>query len=332
MMQSLLTEEEALKKYETGVIGEYQSTAFQPKDIFDRGELIYPNDTHLDPDLRGFVDYLESRLAQFGFLAEDQANGIYGSSTDEALDLMREAYGIDKPMFPGVSPVDLQAIITGTKSAESLKKKQSTYQALKWEVKARGKAWDDNAGIRNIVGIRGFLLGKGKVENVHNIYNDVLFACWVDTDGTEHAIPFRASLDPGYYYTHVRPLNAQGAAHLVSGQYIYQWGRHGKRQYPALVQAQSVTVARSFRGDIRDTDVRDIGWFGIHFHAGSTAAYVYNASAGCQVIYCGGSRSAQYRYFLEVLGGYKQNQMKFRYTLFDGLRNPETEMILVGGR
>lgn len=96
----------------------------------------------------------------------------------------------------------------------------------------------------------------------------------------------------GKYYTDY-PMNDDGAATVVPGQYIDCWqiGSHFK-QYPALVQCDDVQVYRDFNKDGKQIgDKIYTGLFGINNHTTSNYANgdyspdtVGRWSAGCSVL------------------------------------------------
>lgn len=290
-------------------------------DVLKGMRTVSRKDTYFDKDAAELMKFVENRLAapHLQFLAESQNNGIWGDSTTKAIQDVIATYGLTSDGQKIDQQVAL-AIVDGTLTNKRLKPTQpNSYQFFKALALKKGAEWIDTPGLINIVSIRGYTLDKGKVPNIENIYNDITAVCYIDVKtGKEVVDTFLSSCDPGYYYYKLRPLNEKGAAHLKTGFWKYQRGGHGVRQYGALVQAQPVTVARSFTGVIRPGDHEDTGWFGINIHAGTLGKWVYNASAGCQVIWSDGFTGHQYvRFMSHVKAAYARGQRIYGYTLLD---------------
>lgn len=98
----------------------------------------------------------------------------------------------------------------------------------------------------------------------------------------------QATTRPGIPYL-LRPVNPDGAAILVPGQYqqVYEIGLH-RGKYEALIQTGPVKVYRDNNiDDVYDTHERTMqeGYFGINIHRASFGAKIVGVdSAGCQVI------------------------------------------------
>lgn len=275
---------------------------------------IAQRDSFHDPLSEEYLGWLEARLASehLGYLAKDQVNGLWGHSTTEALALVAQTYGLP---FEGILNRELLlAVLDGQKSARQHQSTPNSYQWLQGLVRAAGGHWDDKPDYLNLIGIRGYLLPTGKLENIPDIYNDTLFQAWRDATGREHVQAFVASTDPGRYYYRYRKLNPHGCAWLQPGQYCYQRGIH--MTYPALVQAAAVKLKRiGESGSPAAGDTSESGWFGINIHAGTGGPDVYNASAGCQVIQSYGPQGWQWQKFWSQVAG-SPNRI-FLYTLID---------------
>lgn len=127
--------------------------------------------------------------------------------------------------------------------------------------------------------------------------------------GTElHAWP--GTVDPGRTYTE-RPLNAQGAAHLRNGVWLFKPGLH--RGLPALVQAGPVTVQRDRDRDGKAEPGEPIqtGYFGIEIHRMGNGPTVNDWSAGCSGMHV--PAFEEFWAFVKASG-----QGTFRYWLLDG--------------
>ena len=146
----------------------------------------------------------------------------------------------------------------------------------------------------NLVGIRSADMNA-------NTFNDlycVFFQCNVHAN--MHVFP--CTTDPGLYYRY-RPVNLNGTAILIPGQYRRAWklGRHQGR-YDALVQAQPVSVYRdNDRNKTLNTNVpTQTGYFGINHHRANAAresTQVDKWSAGCQVF----ASPDDYRIFMALI-------------------------------
>jgi lysozyme len=120
-----------------------------------------------------------------------------------------------------------------------------------------------------IMGFRGYYLnsmGKPAVNDI-GIYDDAIYVYSANVCAS-----FNANTDPSRL--------RQRVAVLRTGLWKYKLGIHGiskpaNRRYPALVQADEVTVDRHQAGS-------DTGWFGINIHRGG---YSTTSSLGCQTIY-----------------------------------------------
>ncbi|HEY9844214.1 MAG TPA: hypothetical protein V6D23_27335 [Candidatus Obscuribacterales bacterium] len=273
-------------------------------------------ETYLSQIAAECADWLEARLASehLGYLAKDQANGVWGQSTTQALALVAQTYGL--PFDGSLNQALLAAVLDGQKSPRTRPSAPNSYEWLKQGVQATGAKWDEQAGHINLIGIRGYLLPVGQVDNLPDIYNDTLFQAWVDSLGKERVQAFVASTDPGRYYYRYHKLNPRGCAWLKPGQYCYQRGMH--RTYPALVQASDVTVYRiDASGQAKTGDYQQTGQFGIHIHAGTGGPDVYNASAGCQVIQSQGPQGWQWQKFWQRIS--QAANHLFLYTLLEEL-------------
>ncbi|MGV3524225.1 MAG: hypothetical protein ACO1RX_08375 [Candidatus Sericytochromatia bacterium] len=271
-------------------------------------------DSFYDQHAPEYMLWIENRLAapHLGYLAADQVNGLWGQSTTEALALLARVYGLP---FQGVlDQALLQALLDGQKSPQQITSKPNSYQWLRQGVQQAGHSWQDAPQQINLIGLRGYVVPTGQVQNLPDIYNDSLFVAWRNAQG-EQVQAFLASTDPGRYYYQIRHLNPLGCAWLNPGQYAYKKGIHG--YYPALVQAGPVSVTRIGKTGLpRPENVQQSGWFGIHIHAGSGGSSIYNASAGCQVIQSAGPQGWQWQRFWQLIHGAQQSV--FNYTLLDG--------------
>jgi hypothetical protein len=128
-----------------------------------------------------------------------------------------------------------------------------------------------------ILGRRGYYRDSmgAPGRNDRNLYDDAI-AVYFPAEGERAEVyqTFNANTDPS--------REAPGIAVLKPGVWRYQLGIHNlskppAERYPALVQADEVTVGRDDRGE-------DTGWFGINIHRGG---YTTTSSLGCQTIWPG---------------------------------------------
>ena len=282
-------------------------------------------DSFFNADMSSVVQWMEERLAQFGYLSKDQVNNLWSDSTDKALirlhyrytgrDLLVLGSYINKPL--------LEFLVDGQKAyIEQESRFESFYDFLENMVTSRGYEWYNSNNKVNMVGLRGYLIPEGKIANIEDVYNDTIFQAYKDKYGNKFVKGFTASCDPGSYYYKHKVLNRKGCAHLKDGQWMWQRGRHGISQYRAFVQAAPVTVVRSFRGVIKEGDFEETGYFGINGHAGTFSKRVWNASAGCQVVF-GHRWSNTFKTFRE--NAYQASQTYFPYTLLSDFIVPSKE-------
>lgn len=131
----------------------------------------------------------------------------------------------------------------------------------------------------NIFGIR-------TMNDDANRFNDIVGVMYM-REGRWVCFQFPATTDPGVYYRE-HPINVEGTAILVPGQYrgSHKVGTH--KGYPALQQQKPLTVWRDADKDGElDFDVpTEDGIFGINIHrsnAKRASTQVDKWSAGCQV-------------------------------------------------
>lgn len=147
---------------------------------------------------------------------------------------------------------------------------------------AKGYKLHDEKDRVNVFGIR-------TADLTPNIFNDFVCLVWNDTTRGWLVEAFEATTDPGaYWLTH--PMNVDGTAILVPGQYpdSHKIGLH--KGLPALVQIAPVKVFRDANKDaVFDLGPETIesGLFGINIHranATQRSTVVEKWSAGCQVL------------------------------------------------
>lgn len=127
---------------------------------------------------------------------------------------------------------------------------------------------------------------------------------------------YPATTRPGTPYLST-PINAEGAALLVPGQYHKAYELGPFKGYEALKQVKPVLVRRDNNKDLKfdDTGKVESGLFGIHIHkAGVFSKLVNRSSAGCQVF----EQSADFEDFIKYcqLAAEKWGN-SFTYTLLE---------------
>jgi hypothetical protein len=151
----------------------------------------------------------------------------------------------------------------------------------------------------NIWGIRAGTNNPLDLPAIDDKWNDLIGVSWQDKDGYWHERVYPGTTDPGVKYIK-HPINSDGTAVLVPGQYrgAYKLGLHKGR--PALVQRgrTPVTVWRLDKDGLREKETWAnqvhpeqaswaylTGWFGLNIHDGVGAGDLIGPwSAGCQVI------------------------------------------------
>ncbi len=165
----------------------------------------------------------------------------------------------------------------------------------------------------NIVGIRAD-------STIPNRFDDEIHVFFKNNANQWIHYIFPATTDPGTYWLE-NPMNPQGTAILMQGQYIgvYQIGLH-RGKYYALVQRKPITVLRDYdRNAILDfyNGRKETGMFGVNIHHASvngTTKTVDNYSAGCQVF----ANINDFNLFMQLCEKHKQLYgNNFTYTLID---------------
>lgn len=162
------------------------------------------------------------------------------------------------------------------------------------------------------------LIGVRSNTATANAFDDTFYVVFQDTTGrwVEHRYP--CTTDPGLYWLH-HPMNVDGTAILVPGQYRGAWvlGQHSG--YEALVQDRPVNVWRDRNKDgvLNRQGAVDNGVFGINIHRASASKpspTVDKWSAGCQVL----QSPTDYATYMDVVrASAKRYGPRFTYTLLD---------------
>lgn len=145
------------------------------------------------------------------------------------------------------------------------------------------KVFDSGPYDLNLFGIRS-------PNRTADTFDDQIGCAYRETTGGHWIVEYwQGTTDPGAYWLR-EPMNVDGTAILVPGQYRSAWqiGLH-RGSYEALVQIAPVKVYRdNNRDSILDHVAPEPGLFGINIHAstrreGGTSTAVQKWSAGCQV-------------------------------------------------
>lgn len=158
-----------------------------------------------------------------------------------------------------------------------------TPQSIKAAIRSKGYVvfGDERGYDLNIFGIR-------TNDSQSNSFNDLVGVMYL-FDNKWNCFYFPATTDPGTYWRE-HPMNVDGTAILVPGQYrgAYKVGEH--KGYPALQQQKPLKVYRDNNKDkVLNMDPASIkeGMYSINIHRSShlhPSTQVNKWSAGCQVI------------------------------------------------
>ncbi|MFA7142913.1 MAG: hypothetical protein WC175_02910 [Candidatus Dojkabacteria bacterium] len=201
----------------------------------------------------------------------------------------------------------------------------SMYERVSTILKNRGFEIYTDPYKLNIVSIRSN-------NRVANQFDDLMFLFFKDANGDLITREYTITTDPGLDYIR-HPLNAAGAAILVSGQYVDVYIKGTHRGHPALVQAKNYRVYRdNNRNNTHDIDRSEndrnplrlpiqSGLFGMQIHSStrnnglkSESSVVGKWSAGCQVF----KRLAELNEFLSIVDlAIGRGIHRFTYTLIN---------------
>jgi hypothetical protein len=276
-------------------------------DVDEIGESNYPRKSQNTPD--DLVFQLQEDLRQLGYLMASP-DGAFGEGTERAVRKFQKDQQLDADGKVGSETK--KALRRAIQNGET-RDEHENYQDMKEQIVSLDYGFDENSNWINLVGVRGFWHGE-VVSNTFNLYNDTIFALWIDEEERTHMESFDASCDPGRL---AKPTE-KGVAHLMEGQYFFSKGLH-RGQYRALSQASPVRVKRYFDDDReRLKPYLDEGFFGINIHCGGISDEVNNWSAGCQIIK-GGVKGPQWSRFEHLIYEVASpGQKRFRYSLLRG--------------
>lgn len=155
----------------------------------------------------------------------------------------------------------------------------------------RGYQLNKTPNSTNIVGIEGMNSDGTLNDDRPDEFNDLAGILSFKDDGTPYfKCLFKATTEPGIFYTTSSSRNRNGAARIKLGFHdrIWQIGLH-KSRYEAMCQTgNKVCVCRDLNQDYsRVGDKVWCGYYGINLHStkkGYTPKTISNWSAGCTVI------------------------------------------------
>lgn len=152
-------------------------------------------------------------------------------------------------------------------------------------------------------------------------WNDLRLLIEIKTGTPEIVGKWKATTEPGYYYTKVKLLNPKGAFRIALGQQqAWKVGKH-HNNHEALVQSKPITGYRDFDKNFeRDNDPVDTGLFGINQHWGYDQQKVGKASAGCLV----GQYKTEHRQFMSLLKTDIRYETDYNYTFFTTVLDGKT--------
>jgi hypothetical protein len=203
-------------------------------------------------------------------------------------------------------------------------------------------AWKVEPGEVNLVGIRSFQDGQPTTPE-GDVYNDSIYAAWMDEDGEVHVEGYQASTDAGVVndpeatgFGYSNNQGYQGLSHLADGFYEDTWETGGvphsdlglRQKGDIQIHADANNdgiinpeerLGEDTTGDGMGDGVTQGEWWGIQFHPGGSSDRDVNLwSAGCQVIV-----DEEYADFKEVIGSATND--KFSYTLIDSSDLPPVD-------
>jgi len=257
---------------------------------------------------------LQRFLVSCGFLSEGQDDGVWGGISAGALAEFQRSYRLEVDGVPG--PATLAAVGASGGLTEPLDLDLFTPDAILHAREMGFETWEDPW--------RLWLYGIRSPNRSAGAFDDELGCCLVDDAGLWNVYTWPGTTDPGSYYL-AEPLNSQGCAILVEGQYLDTWtiDLHGGK-YEALCQrAEEVTCYRDDSRDDKldlDPDTMETGWYGINIHAatqieGATSTQVGRWSAGCQVHASSGGFAEMMRLAHQQVE--ETGRETFSYTLMD---------------
>jgi hypothetical protein len=225
----------------------------------------------------------------------------------------------NKALIIGILLVGIVGIVNSCN-----KKEDKTTVLAEKIIKAMGKKGYktniDKSGI-DIVYVTG-MNSKGELQKRRpDYFDDARIVIKYYPDGKRKVIgSYSATVMPGkfYYKKGGMDKNSGGAAMTLHKQFkgVWGFGRHGKNQYPALVQTEGrISVMRDEnRNGKMDDDLISRGYFGINQHHGYNSMRVGKNGAGCLV----GQSIASHEEFLRIIRKHYKKGASISTTIIDG--------------
>lgn len=174
----------------------------------------------------------------------------------------------------------------------------------------KGYIWNPNL---NIIGVRNKSVG----DIITNKFDDTMYVAYKE-QGNWKIKSYVITTDPGTYYMK-NPLNSNGCAILVEGQYlnIYSIRKH-QGKYNAVCQTYG--AVKLYRDRDKDTvydfvNIQSDANSGVNIHkAGKDSLEINKWSAGCTVF----KRESDFNEFMSICNQFKSILgNKFTYTLIN---------------
>lgn len=238
-------------------------------------------------DDKEFAKQVQIRLAQFGFMSNQDIDGIWGERSKLCLSRFNKiAWGKDSIILENQS---LSALIN--RSIENLLEGFTLNKSLATQVFIYFLLQDFRFSLTpntwNLCSIRGMNKDGTLNSDVPFKYND-RFIVWTFSRNPDSSLTpvikgnWLCTSQPGRYYWNY-PMNDEGCAVLAAEKQFNSWSIGIHRTYPALVQVAPVDVVRGIKQTL------DRGYFGINIHSVNVGQdYSFNDevgkySAGCTV-------------------------------------------------
>jgi hypothetical protein len=185
-------------------------------------------------------------------------------------------------------------------------------------VLAPGGRFDEAPWRMNVLGLRGWVDGKGKTEKKRDVFRDTFYVAYTEDNGRKRCEAFLSSTDPGIQTGKKKdgtPINNN--SHLLPNQYRYRRAHHmheiGSKQAEPFFWWNDGVDQHS---DRRKSDATNTAILGLNNHASGNHDNVGYGSEGCQVLWGSWERhdAAVQRYFWLI----SQDPVGvYRYTLKD---------------
>lgn len=238
---------------------------------------------------------IQEHLVRIGLLSPP-ADGKWGSQSASAWRAFRRVCGDEGDAIE----IDILNLLAKHKSASDLDfkpKVNDAEHAIAVKIIRRMVALNFPINVSmgsdkptyNIAYVSGTNPDGSRNDNRIDDWNDLRFLIQVAADGTV-LVPLckLATIDAGYYWRN-DPMNPLGTAQVDLDQYLLNChcvGRHGSKQYPAIVQVGYISITRDLNAkglrDAADKAYRGND-YGMNQHHGYDRDRVGIMSAGCFV-------------------------------------------------